>query len=275
MALLFTLRALAALLLAMALVTFIFLRNSDVLESFGVQVAAKVEQIIQDLFGAPFELQARATDSLDQLLGYVQGTFVVAAGMLLDLGIFGSALYIFLRHGQRLRGSLREVLSPSHREIFDGFSQVIHSSLFATYVVHVATALITVVLAIPFFYLIGFGDHLFFWSFLCGSFQLVPVLGPSPIMVAIAIYALAQGDPTTGLLVLFVGYPVVAALPDFFFRPLLLRSRMKIEAALLILGFFTGIVTMGMIGFVLGPLILKLLVEALKLTRSELAGALS
>jgi predicted PurR-regulated permease PerM len=270
MSLAVTLATLAALLLAVALVVFIFVRNFEVLEDFGTQVAARVEETAQNLLGTPFDLQARATESLDQLLGYVRGTFVVAAGMLVDLVIFASALFLFLRHGNRLREALREALPGPRQHLFDRFAGVTHSSLYAIYVVHVATALITVVLAVPFFYLIGFGEHVLFWSFLCGSFQLVPVLGPSLIMVAIAIYGFSQGDSTTGLLVLFVGYPVVAALPDFFFRPFLLRTRMKIEAAVLILGFFAGIVSVGMIGFVLGPLMLKLLVEALRLTREEL-----
>lgn len=138
--------------------------------------------------------------------------------------------------------------------------------------VHVATAVVTVVLAVPFSWLIGFREHLLFWSFLCGSFQLVPVLGPSLIMVAIAIYGFAQGDTTTGLLVVFVGYPVVAGFPDLVVRPFLLRKGMHISPAILIRGFFAGIVSMAMIGFVLGPLLLKLLVEALQLTRKVLVG---
>ena len=271
MSLAVTLATLAALLLAAALVVFIFVRNFEVLEDFGTQVAARVEETAQNLLGTPFDLQARATESLDQLLGYVRGPSVVPAGVLVHRVIFATALLLSLRHGNRIREALREALPVPRQHLFDRFAGVTHSSLYAIYVVHVATALITVVLAVPFFYLIGFGEHVLFWSFLCGSFQLVPVLGPSLIMVAIAIYGFSQGDPTTGLLVLFVGYPVVAALPDFFFRPFLLRTRMKIEAAVLILGFFAGIVSVGMIGFVLGPLMLKLLVEALRLTREELA----
>jgi predicted PurR-regulated permease PerM len=91
-------------------------------------------------------------------------------------------------------------------------------------------------------------------------------------MVAIAIYAFAQGDTATGLLVFLVGYPMVGGLPDLFFRPLLMRSGMKIDAGILILGFFAGIVSMGMIGFVLGPLLLKLLVEAFRLSGEKLAA---
>jgi predicted PurR-regulated permease PerM len=262
---------LAALLLAVALVVFIFVRNFQVLEDFGLQVAGRLEETAQDLFGSGVDLRAQAGESLQQLLGYVQGTFVAAAGVLVQLVIFSSALFLFLRHGRRMLRAFRQVLPSSHEQLFSRFADVTHSSLYAIYVVHVATAILTVILALPFFQIIGYGQHLLFWSLLCGSFQLIPVLGPSLIMVAIAIYAFAQGETTTGILILSVGYPVVAAVPDLVFRPLLLRSGMKMDAGILILGFFAGIVSMGMIGFVLGPLLLKLLVEALKLTREALS----
>lgn len=271
MAVAFTVLSLVAIILAVVAVVFVFVRNFDVLEDFGLQVAAKIEETGRDLFGAPVDLQGRAGESLDQVLGYVQGTFVAAAGVLVDLVIFTSILFLLLRHGRMIRDAAREALPSGQRGLFDRFTDVTHYSLYSIYLVHGATALITVVLAVPFFYLIGFGEHVLFWSFLCGSFQLIPVLGPSLIMAAIAIYGFAQGDTTTGLLVLFVGYPLVAALPDFFFRPLMLRSGMKMDAAILIVGFFAGIVSVGMIGFVLGPLILKLLLEALRLTRESLA----
>jgi predicted PurR-regulated permease PerM len=170
-----------------------------------------------------------------------------------------------------MREAIRDILPPPHQALFDRFAEVTHSSLYGIYVVHVATALITVVLAFPFFHFIGFGDQVLFWSLLCGTFQLIPVLGPSLIMVAIAIFAFAQGDSNTGFVVLLVGYPVVAGLPDLVFRPLMLRSGMKVGASVLILGFFAGVVSMGMIGFILGPLILKLLLEALTLTQEKLA----
>lgn len=272
LALAVTFLSLFALFLAAGVVVFVFVRNFEVLKSFGTAVAARIEASTQQWLGAPVDLQARAAESLDQLLGYLQGTFVAAAGVAIQLVIFTSVLYLFLRHGRHLREAIRDTLSPSNLDLFDRFADVIHSSLYGIYVVHVATALITVALALPFFHLIGFGNQVLFWSLLCGTFQLIPVLGPSLIMVAIAIYAFAQGDNTTGTLVLLVGYPVVAGTPDLVFRPLLLRSGMKVGASVLILGFFAGVVSMGMIGFVLGPLILKLLLEAMKMTHEKLTG---
>lgn len=265
-----TVVSLTALLLTTVLVVFIFVRNFQVLQDFGTQVAARVEAMARDLFGTQVDLQARAGESLDQLLGYVQGTFVATAGVMVELIIFASVLYLFLRHGRLIHRSVREALPGPHRPLFDRMSEVTHSSLYAIYVVHLATVVVTVLLAMPFFYLIGFQEHLLFWSFLCGAFQLIPVLGPSMIMIGISIFSFAQGETVTGVLVLAVGYPVVGGIPDLLFRPLMLRTGMKTDAAILITGFFAGIVSMGMIGFVLGPLVLRLLVESLGLTRDAL-----
>ncbi len=271
LAMVFTLSTLLGLFLAVGLVVFIFIRNFQVLQEFGTRVAAWVESTATSLFGTTMDLQARAGESLDQFLGYAQDTFVATAGALVDIIIFTSVLYFFLHHGPRLRRAIREALPTSERALFDRFAGVTHSSLFAIYVVHMATALITVVLALPFFYLIGFEEHLFFWSLLCGGFQLIPVLGPSMIMIGIAIFSFAQGENLTAVLVLSIGYPFVGGFPDLVIRPLLLRGEMKLNAAILILGFFAGIVSMGIIGFVLGPLLLKLLVEALQVTQEALA----
>lgn len=256
----------------LALVVFVVVRNVDVLEDFGLQVAAKIGEAAHDLTGAPLDLRERAGDSLEQLVGYVQRTLFAVAGVAVDLIIFVSTLYLFLRYGREIRAAFRAVIPEPHRDLFDHFTQVTHSSLFAIYVVHGATAVITLILALPFFWLIGYGDNLLFWSLLCGAFQLVPVLGPSLIMAAIGIYAFAKGDGTTGILVFAIGYPLVAAVPDLVFRPLLMRTEMKLNALILIVGFFAGIASMGIIGFVMGPLMLKLLVESMKLTRDELKG---
>jgi len=130
-------------------------------------------------------------------------------------------------------------------------------------VVHVWTALLTFVLALLFFRLVGFEDILF-WSLLCGVFQLIPILGPSLIMFAIAAYAFAIGDTAQGVLCLAVGYPVVAFAPDVVFRSIMMGRRAKFSALLLLLGFIGGLVSLGAIGFILGPFVLVLLAEAAK-----------
>jgi predicted PurR-regulated permease PerM len=80
------------------------------------------------------------------------------------------------------------------------------------------------------------------------------------IMVLLGIYALAAGDYRAGVLIAIIGYPIVCAVPDLFFRPIMMGKRASIHPAIMWVGFFGGLWVMGLVGFVLGPLILALLV---------------
>ena len=237
--------------------------NFDLLKGFAVEVASVVQGWLSDTLGAEVDLKQSVAERAQALLGYVQSIFFTAVAFTVKLVIFVLSLYFLLRHGGELVENIRQSLAERHREVLNRFIKSIYSVLYAIYVVHAGTAALTFVLALPFFALIGFSDHLIFWSILCGAFQLVPVLGPSMIMFSIAAYAFATGDSTAGVLCLTVGYPVVALVPDVVFRPIMMGRQARFSALLLLLGFIGGLASMGAIGFILGPLVLTLLAQSL------------
>lgn len=247
----------------------IVVRNFELLSRFAQEVASLAEKWGREALGVNFDLRDAVATRAADLFGYVQGFLVAASGFLVRVVIFVASLYFFLRHGGQLVESIRQSLSGEQRDVFERFIQPAHAVLYAIYVVHVGTAVITFILALPFFALIGFSDILF-WSLLCAVFQLVPVLGPSMIMFSIAAYAFATGDSTAGTLCLAVGYPVVAVVPDVVFRPIMMGRKVKLSALLLLLGFIGGLMSAGAIGFILGPLLLVMLSEALALASERL-----
>jgi predicted PurR-regulated permease PerM len=254
----------AVLLILLAVAVVIVIDNFDLLKNFAVQVAALVQGWLGDSLGLKFDFKQAVADRADALFGYVRSMFFAATDFFIKFVIFIAALYFCLRSGGELVENVRRSLSQSHREVFDRFVKSAYSVLYAIYVVHVGTAVITFVLALPFFALIGYSDHLFFWSLLCCVFQLVPLLGPSIIMFSISAYAFATDDTTAGVLCLALGYPVVAVVPDVVFRPIMMGRGVKLSPLLLLLGFIGGVASMGAIGFVLGPLALTLLAESLE-----------
>ena len=258
-----TIVTIAVLVLLLAVVVVVVVDNFELLRDFATEVASIIQGWLTDALGAEFDLKQAVSKHAQALLGYVQSIFIAATGFVVRFVIFVAALYFLLRHGGKLVENIRQSLGQKHREVLDRFIKSAYSVLYAIYVVHVGTALVTFVLALPFFALTGYTEHLIFWSLLCGIFQLVPVLGPSVIMFAIAAYAYATGDSRAGILCLAVGYPLVAVVPDWVFRPIMMGRRAKLSALLLLLGFIGGLVSMGAIGFVLGPLALTLLAEAL------------
>ena len=71
-------------------------------------------------------------------------------------------------------------------------------TLYAIYVVQLTIVIVTGILAIPFFYFLGFG-HVLFFSTLAGLLKIVPVLGPS-ILQPRAL------DETTRRFAVIIGY---------------------------------------------------------------------
>lgn len=249
--------------LLLGITVLVVVDNFELLKNFAVKVASVVQEWLSDSSGTEVNLQQAVADRAQELLGYVQSIFFAATGFAVRLMIFVASLYFLMRHGGELVENIRQSFSERHREVFNRFANSMYSVLYAIYVVHVATAVITFVLALPFFALIGF-KNILFWSLVCAIFQLIPIVGPSLIMFAIAAYAFAIGDSTGGILCLTVGYPVVAVVPDVVFRPIMMGRQAKLSALLLLLGFIGGLVSMGAIGFVLGPLALALLAESLR-----------
>jgi predicted PurR-regulated permease PerM len=183
--------------------------------------------------------------------------------------VFFLTLYVALLKGDEVWDGLVAHLPAAFGRDLDHLSGVTVDTLYAIYVVHVATAVITFFLALPFFYVLGYG-HVLFYSVMAAIFQLIPIIGPSLVMLFLGVFALSQGDMRGALLVALVGYPIVCALPDIYFRPLMMGRHASIHPVIMWIGFFGGLVVMGIVGFVLGPLFMALLVAGYAIAVREL-----
>lgn len=191
--------------------------------------------------------------------------------LVVDLIVFFLALFIFVLRGEAIAAEVTAALPARLRSAVEKMTAISVDTLYAVYVVQVATGVITFFLAIPFFWYLGYG-HVLFYAVMAGIFQLIPILGPSLIMLFIGVHALSIGDIRGAALAAFIGYPIVCAFPDLFFRPLMMGRRTAIHPVIMWIGFFGGLVTLGVIGFILGPLFIALLVAAYRIFIEEMEG---
>lgn len=197
---------------------------------------------------------------LDGLSAWSTSLLYQAPMILVKILVFLMALMAFLYKGDEIYTEIVESLPTRLAEGVKEISKTSVGTLYAIYVVHAITAVITFILAIPFFYFLGY-DYVLFYATLAGLFQLVPILGPSLLMIFLGIYAVSIGDYRSAALIAVVGYPIVCAVPDLIFRPLIMGMRAKLNPLLMWIGFFGGLAVMGLIGFVLGPLFIALVVS--------------
>jgi predicted PurR-regulated permease PerM len=222
-------------------------------------------------YGIPF-----GKTSLSSLLERGNAFFVNYGQTLMDnlvLYLFKIFVLFFslgalLFHGDWLRDRFIDRMPPAVGEWITKLSAVTVDTLYAVYVVQVAIAVLTFFIAIPVFYLLGYGNILFY-SFLTAFCELIPVLGSSATFLLIGAYALALGDTRGVYILFFLGYIVVACLPEIFVRPVLVGKRVRINAVVMFIGIIGGIVTMGLAGFVLGPVIIVLLITSFRIYAAE------
>lgn len=185
-----------------------------------------------------------------------------------QLLVFFLSFSFLLYKGEEFYRSSFSMLPENLKDTARHLTHTAVDTLYAIYVVQLIIVIITFLLALPFFYFLGY-DHVLFFSALAGLLKIVPILGPSLLMAFLAIYAISISDITALLLLVFIGYPVVCAFPDLYIRPVLMGRRTCIHPVIMWIGFVGGLFTLGLVGFVLGPLILALLITGYHILKGD------
>ncbi len=186
--------------------------------------------------------------------------------------LFFISVFLLLLCGEKLKEWVfLRVPFLSVRKHDARISAVTFDTLHVIYVAQFAIAVLTFFISLPVFWLLGYGNILFY-SFLAAFCELIPVFGSTVAFIIVGAYALAQGDLPGVFILFFLGYVGVAALPEIFIRPVLMGRRVHVHPVVMFTGFIGGIVTMGIAGFVLGPLILVLLITCYRIYREEKSG---
>lgn len=216
----------------------------------------------------PEQIAERAASLVRFIESGVSGFALGLPFLLLQLFLMLLAFYLFVLLGDGIWDDLIRRLPERTRRSTSKLATITVDTLYAVYVVNVEVAVITFFLAIPVFWLLGYGDVLFF-SALSGLFQLVPFLGPQILIIILAVYALAIGDVRGALIIVFLGYPLISGVSDFYFRPQMMGDRVAINAVLMMIGIFGGLALLGIVGIILGPLLVTLGVAAYHILLEE------
>lgn len=184
------------------------------------------------------------------------------------LFLFAFVVYgLLLRPGDTRQAALALVPAPYHDIVF-ALHRRVRATLFALYLLQAATAVVTFVLALIVFWIFGY-ESPFVLAVIAGILQFIPILGPSLLIAALAGFDLAFGEATRALAILVVGLIVVGFLPDALVRPRLAARTARLPASVYFIGFTGGLLSVGVVGIIAGPLVVALLVEVVDLLSTE------
>ena len=185
---------------------------------------------------------------------------------ILDLLLTAFLLFFFFRDGGRIYQFVYRVIPMAKKNkivlskhINETFSAVIRGQLVTSIVQATIAGLIFWILDLPLPFLIGF------LTFLT---SMIPVTGAATIWAPFAIYLLASGDLTRGLILAVVG-ALGISLIDNFLKIILIGEKTKLPVFLLFLGILGGLKLYGFTGIFLAPIVLSLFFALVKIYQEE------
>jgi predicted PurR-regulated permease PerM len=209
--------------------------------------------------------------ALSYLTAFAVEVAVALPELALKLTLFGMLVFGLLLAHEDAERALLATIPATYHDIARSLSDRAGATLYAIYVLQAVTALATAVIALPVFFALGV-PYPVTLAALAGLLQFIPIVGPSLVVGAVALYWASIGDVTGAILVVVVAGVLVAWLPDVVVRPRLSRRTADLPGSLYFVGFTGGLLTVGPIGIIAGPLIVALVVEAASLLADEHRG---
>jgi predicted PurR-regulated permease PerM len=222
-------------------------------------------------YGVPFSkttLSSILAEGTDIFVDYEKTLIANLSLILFKMFVFFFSLSALIFHGDWLKERFMSRMPPVISDYVTKLSAVTVDTLYAIYVIQVVIAVLTFFIALPVFYILGYGNILFY-TFLAAFCELIPVLGSSSTFLLIGAYALALGDTRGVFIAFFLGYLIVSCVPEVYVRPVLVGRRVRINAVIMFIGIIGGILTMGLAGFVLGPVMIVLLITSFRIYSSD------
>lgn len=208
----------------------------------------------------------------------VSGFVVSIPKIIINFIILIIALFYFFRDGKVLIERLERLLpltESSRKKIFNQFNNMSKAIVYG----YVVAALFQGLVALIGFYAINyfFADPYvplisapLLWASILTVFSMIPVLGAASVWLPMSLFmfftSYSSGNEagiTAAITLMVYGLLVISSV-DNFVRPWLAGKQANVHPLLIFLGVFGGVITIGVMGILLGPLVLALIVTYLK-----------
>ncbi len=221
-------------------------KYSDILSEFGI----RVDEIIQyrDVILKSFEVLTKFSIGIGHAL--IQIVF----------GIIISAYFVYKAEDLRKIEIKDEKLKRYIDFINMGMKNVVYSIFL--------TSIITGFIALPIYYAFNL-PYLSILFILTVILTLIPIVGAWLVYIPLTIYLYYSQGLTEALIFFILSVAFISVLPDILVRPLLAQTR-EVNAVVLLIAFFTGILAFGAPGLILGPLIFIAVIGFFKVYMSEI-----
>jgi predicted PurR-regulated permease PerM len=188
--------------------------------------------------------------------------------ILLNISLIIFVFFFGLRDGEDLVNYIQKI-SPlskeSEKRIFKQFKDITHSVIFGQFIVGLIQGIIT---GIGFF-IFGVPNALVL-TLIAAFVGILPIIGPWLVWAPVDIWLFLNGEFYAGIGILIYGVLIISWV-DNLIRPLIVSKRTKINAGIILVSMVGGLLTFGVLGLILGPLIISYLLLLLEFYKNKKA----
>ena len=252
----------AAVVLVVPLLYVLYRRRAELIDIIG-----RIPDAVPITVGG-FELVIEMVPYVAAAEAWVRGAALAVAAaaprLVLELVVFTFLVYGILYRPGAVGTAVFGVVPPEYHDIPTRLHERTRETLYSIYVLQAATAAGTFALAFAVFWGLGYGSPVLL-AVIAAVLQFVPVIGPSVLVVALAAGDVLVGETGRAVAVLALGLVVVSFVPDAVIRTQLADWTGRISPGLYFVGFVGGILTLGAVGLIVGPLVVSLLLEVIEM----------
>lgn len=204
----------------------------------------------------------------------VTGMLLALPSILLRALIALFTMYYLLKEGPDLVRKVQGLLPVSKRHeahIINKLGEVTHAVIFGSIVVAVVQGFLGGIG----FWAVGIRSPVI-WGAIMSIFAVIPFLGTGviwgPAGIMLLLEGVTGGDPSStykGIGLLVYGLLLVSTI-DNVIKPRIIGDRAGLHPVMVLVGVLGGLATIGLVGFVIGPLVLALLFSTLRIYQEEI-----
>ncbi len=204
----------------------------------------------------------------NSLIGKGSAFLVNLPRLAVNLFVVFFTLFYFLKDGENLLKRLHNYLQLQQKNyvlLLERLKEIVHGVVYGFLFI----AIIQGVFGALGFFLFGIPSPLF-WGVIMAFFALIPAIGTGVIWVPASLILILDGvfQDSTSLILKGVGLLIYSFIfvggVDNLLRPKIIGDKAKVHVAIVMLGIFGGILLIGPLGVIIGPLVLSLTIEVMK-----------
>jgi predicted PurR-regulated permease PerM len=166
-------------------------------------------------------------------------------------------LFFFFVDGRRMVKRVYETLPVSNADL-DQIASETFNTTSATLISTIIIGLMEGGLATVLFLVFGLPSP-FLWGVITMVLSMIPLIGTNIVLIPTGLITLFSGRPAAGLIIMITG-AVGVAITQNVVKPKLLGDRTGLHPALALLATIGGIAWLGLIGFLVGPVLAALFI---------------